>query len=124
MNKKRPINLDLTTIKLPIMGLVSILHRLSGIGLFLLLPFVLYCLNQSLIDASSFAELGFLLAKPFYKVLIGIFSAALLYHLIAGIRHLLMDFGIGEGLVAGRISAIIVLILTVIFTLMMGVWLW
>lgn len=124
MNKKRPVNLDLTTIKLPIMAIASILHRLAGIVLFLLLPLMLYYLHLSLAGPESFANLQLTLASPIHKLLMWAFLAALTYHLLAGIRHLLMDIGFGEQLHQGRQSAALVIGCSVIIVLLLGIWIW
>ncbi|WED43189.1 succinate dehydrogenase, cytochrome b556 subunit [Legionella cardiaca] len=124
MNQKRPINLDLGTMKFPPMAIASILHRISGLVLFLLMPAMLYFLGMSLYSSDSFIELQHMLRTPLHKLLLWAFSAALIYHVLAGIRHLLMDAGYGEHLHAGRRSAILVIALAVIFTLLLGIWIW
>ncbi|MDI9819179.1 MULTISPECIES: succinate dehydrogenase, cytochrome b556 subunit [unclassified Legionella] len=124
MKQKRPINLDLGTMKFPPMAIASILHRLSGIVLFLLMPAMLYFLGLSLLSNESFAELQQTLSSPFHKLVLWAFGTALVYHLLAGIRHLLMDVGYGEELDAGRRSAIFVIGLTVILTILLGIWIW
>ncbi|MBX9703144.1 MAG: succinate dehydrogenase, cytochrome b556 subunit [Silvanigrellaceae bacterium] len=124
MNKKRPINLDLGTMKFPAMAIASILHRVSGTVLFLLLPMILYFLSLSLKNAQSFLHLQEMVAAPRFKILLWVFGAALIYHLTAGIRHLLMDLGVGEGLPAGRYSALLVIGLSIVLTLLLGVWIW
>lgn len=124
MNQKRPVNLDLGSLKFPPMAIASILHRISGILLFLLLPMMLYFLSLSLHSAESFEHLQTLLADPYPKFLLWVFGAAWIYHVIAGIRHMLMDLGYGEQLNAGRRSAVVVIILAIILTVILGVWLW
>ncbi|RUR00061.1 succinate dehydrogenase, cytochrome b556 subunit [Legionella septentrionalis] len=124
MNQKRPVNLDLTSLKYPPMAIVSILHRISGLILFILLPVMLYLLGMSLRSTASFQLLQNLLVHPFYKLMLWGFSAALGYHLLAGIRHLALDMGWGEGLCAGRRSAVTVIVLAVILTIALGIWIW
>ncbi|KTC87929.1 MULTISPECIES: succinate dehydrogenase, cytochrome b556 subunit [Legionella] len=124
MNQKRPVNLDLGTIKFPAMAIASILHRISGLVLFLLLPFILYLLSMSLTSAVSFMQMQIVLQSPFYKLLLWAFSAALVYHLLAGIRHMIMDLGYGEEVKAGRQTAIWVITLAVILTIFLGIWIW
>lgn len=124
VNQKRPVNLDLGTMKFPAMAIASILHRISGLVLFLLLPLILYFLALSLNSAESFAKVHTLLESPYYKLLLWAFSAALIYHLLAGIRHLVMDMGFGEEVSAGRHSAVSVIALTVILTIFLGIWIW
>lgn len=121
---KRPMNLNLWTLKFPPMAIVSIFHRISGVIIFLLLPFMLYLLQLSLKSSASFDDCLMMLSMIEYKFLVWVFLAAFFYHLIAGIRHLMMDLGFGESLNAGRISAILVMLLGVVMTILVGVWLW
>lgn len=106
------------------MAIASILHRISGIVLFLLFPFMLYLLSLSLNNPQSFAHVKILLEGPWYKLMLWAFTAALLYHFLAGVRHIIMDFGFGESVCAGRRSAVIVIALTVILTILLGIWIW
>ncbi|MBA2653338.1 MAG: succinate dehydrogenase, cytochrome b556 subunit [Tatlockia sp.] len=124
MNQKRPINLDLATMKFPPMAIASILHRISGLIMFLGLPLILYFLSRSLASGGSFELLHQSLAGPLHKVFLWVFSAALIYHLLAGIRHMIMDLGYGESLSAGRRSAVFVIGLAVILTIFLGIWIW
>lgn len=124
MNQKRPINLDLGTMKFPPMAIASILHRISGLVLFLLMPVMLCFLAMSLHSSESFVKLTAMLASPWYKLILWAFAAALIYHLLAGIRHLIMDLGYGEEVSSGRRSAILVIVLAVILTLLLGIWIW
>jgi len=124
VNKKRPVNLELSSIKFPPMAIASLLHRISGIALFLLLPMMLFLLNKSLRSEPFFLETKILLTNPYYKLAVWAFSAVLIYHVIAGIRHLLMDMGFGEHLETGRRSAILVIVLSTILTIFLGIWIW
>ena len=125
VNQQRPVNLDLGSIKFPPMAIASILHRISGVVLFLLLPVMLYFLKLSLASEASFTHLKVLLeTSPFYKLLVWAFISAWLYHLLAGIRHLLMDMGIGETVSFARRSAFLVVGISVLGILMMGACLW
>lgn len=123
MNKNRPVNLDLRTIKMPPMAIVSILHRLSGLLLMFIIPAFLYMLDSSLRSEESFQQLRQCLSHPWMKIILWFGLSALIYHLIAGIRHMIMDLGFGESLVAGRRSAIGVMIISVIFSIGLGIWL-
>lgn len=124
MNKKRPINLDLGTMKFPVMAIASILHRISGLALFLLLPLMIWFLHQSLKSAESFTALQSTLTGTCNKLLLWAFCAALVYHILAGIRHLLMDAGLGEHVCTARHSARFVIGLTAIVTILLGIWIW
>ena len=122
VNHQRPVNLDLGSLKCPPMAIASILHRISGLVLFLLLPIMMYFLSVSLHSLSAFDQLQVLLTKPWCKLLLWAFSAALIYHLLAGFRHILMDTGFGEELIVARRSAVVVIVLAIILTIFLGVW--
>ena len=124
MNKQRPVNLDLMTIKFPLPAIASILHRISGLLLFFAVPCLLWLLQDSLSSASDFNHIKHLFAQPVLKILLLSGMAALLYHLIAGIRHLLMDVGIGESFAAGKRSVAIVIVLTLLLTIIIGIRIW
>jgi succinate dehydrogenase / fumarate reductase cytochrome b subunit len=123
VEKKRPINLDLTTIKFPCTAIASILHRVSGLLLFLFIPFLLWMLAKSLGSEAGFLGMRENLGHPLAKVTIWLLLASIIYHLLAGIRHILMDIGFAESLQGGRIGAYIVMILAAILSLLAGVWL-
>ena len=124
MNKKRPVNLDLGSLKFPPMAIASVLHRISGVVLFILLPGVLFLFGKSMHSEKSFAQMKELLTHPCYKLILWAFGAALIYHVLAGIRHMIMDLGFGEHLCAGRRTAILVIALAVILTIFLGFWIW
>lgn len=110
--------------KFPPMAIASILHRISGVVLFLLLPLMLYILSKSLQSETVFEHTKSMLTSPYYKLALWAFGAAMIYHVLAGIRHLLMDIGLGEHLKAGRFSAIFVIGLAFIMTIFLGIWIW
>lgn len=123
-NHQRPVNLDLSTLTFPPMAIASILHRISGIALFVLLPVMMFFLSRSLQSQASFDALQLQLANPYCKLILWAFSTALIYHILAGFRHVVMDLGMGEQLVCARRSAIAVIALAVLFTICLGVWIW
>lgn len=124
MDKKRPVNLDLWTIKFPIMAIASILHRISGFIIFFLIPLSLWALQESLRSAAGFNAVSDCLQNPVLKFILWAFLVALIYHLLAGIRHLFMDIGIGETLSGSRRTVITVFVLTLILIVLTGWWLW
>lgn len=124
VRNKRPVYLDVTKYKFPNTAIVSILHRVSGIILFLYVPFLLWALDKSVSSGQEFQGLIHTLDLPFMKMVVLFFFAALSFHLVAGIRHLLMDMGIGETHRGGRLGANIVFILSAFLILAAGVWLW
>jgi succinate dehydrogenase / fumarate reductase, cytochrome b subunit len=106
------------------MAIASILHRISGILLFLLLPFVLFVLDRSLHSADTYASIMMLMMHPICKLMLWAFGASLVYHVLAGTRHIIMDLGFGEDLVWGRRSANIVMMISMIATLYIGIRIW
>ena len=121
----RPVNLDLRTIQQPLPAITSILHRISGLLIFIGLAFLLYYLDLSLSSKEGFAQLQEILANSFIvKLIIWGVVSALLYHLVAGIKHLIMDLGYGETLEGGRTGARIVLVISIILILLTGYWIW
>ena len=122
MKHKRPINLDLGSLKYPPMAIASILHRISGVVMFLMMPIMLYFLSLSLNSAESFEHLQADFNSPYYKVALWVFSSALIYHVIAGVRHLICDLGLGEDLATAKKTSSLVIILSVIAIILLGFW--
>jgi len=120
----RPKNLNLFTIRFPIPAIASILHRMSGFILFILIPFILWGLYLSLASQQSFDDLHQVFTLPWVKFVIWVSLSAFIYHFVAGIRHLLMDIGVGEELKSGKLSAIFTIIIAAILIILTGVWLW
>ena len=124
VTKKRPKYLNLVEIKLPLAGFVSILHRVSGAGLFLLLPFLIYLLQLSLGSPQDFESFKAIVGHPFIKlILIGLLWA-FLHHFCMGIRILLLDVHVGVELAQARTSAMVVQVVSLLLTLILGAKLW
>ena len=125
MTRPRPVYLNLVRIRLPLPGIVSILHRLSGAALYLIgLPLLLYGVQCSLASPEAFDNFRAALANPLAKiVLIGLIWAYL-HHFFAGIRFLLLDVHQGIELRPARVSSVIVLVVSLALTLIVGVRLW
>ncbi len=121
---KRPVNLDIGTIRLPVTAYASILHRVSGVILFFVVGILLWMLDLSLSSPEGFAEAKAVLSHPLVKLVFWGSLAALAYHLAAGVRHLIMDMGIGESLEGGKLGAKLVFVVSVILILLAGVWVW
>lgn len=124
MKNSRPMNLNLFTMKFPVMAIVSILHRMSGVLVFLFIPLVLWWLQQSLLSQHEYNALLIHLNSAVIKYVVWIFLAGLLFHLFAGIRHLIMDAGFAESLKAGRFTSYLVMGVSLIVIILAGVWLW
>lgn len=124
MVKKRPKYLNLFEIKLPIAGFASILHRVSGFGLFLMLPLLIWLLELSLASRESFATLQSFIAHPLVKLLLIGLLWAFLHHFCMGIRILLIDIHVGVDKAQASNSAKMVLAVSLPMTLILGVKLW
>jgi succinate dehydrogenase / fumarate reductase cytochrome b subunit len=120
MNRKRPFFLNLLAIRLPIGGVVSILHRVSGAALSLLIPVLLYLLWRSLRSPADYAAVaGFFSGGFGWLIGLGLLWA-LLHHFLAGLRHLGFDFGLGEGRDRARQTAWLSLALAIALTGLIG----
>ena len=117
IKKKRPKNLDLATIRLPLPGKVSILHRVSGAGLFLCLPLLLWLFSTSLNSAETFAVFKAVFATLPAKVVVAGLIWAYIHHFCAGIRFLLLDLHVGIEKEAARKSAAVVFAVSIPLTL-------
>ena len=122
--KKRPLWYNLSPLNLPVPGLVSIFHRVSGVALFLGLVAFLYLLDLSLASESGYAQAGEVLRTPIAKLLVIASIWALLHHMCAGIRHLFLDIDVGTSLHAARRSALAVLIVSLALTASIAVRIW
>ena len=120
VSKQRPKFLNLAEIRLPIAGFASILHRISGAGLFLLLPLLIWLLQLSLGSAESFDTFKAVTGNPLAKlILVGVLWA-FLHHFCMGIRLLLIDVQIGVEKPAAQASAKAVLAISLVLTLVLG----
>ncbi len=108
-NKKRPVHLNLFVIRLPVTGVVSILHRLTGVLLVLAFPVFLYLLQQSLRDPAGFAEVREFLRSPVGRAFSLLATWLVAQHFYSGIRHLLLDMDIGIERSRARLGAWLVL---------------
>ena len=122
--KTRPVNLNLFKMKFPVMAIVSGMHRISGVFLFLLLPLALYLLDHALHSEASFSDLQVFIALPWVKILLWVMISAISFHFIAGIRHMIMDGGFFESVKAGRRTAYFIILLEIVVMILVGVWLW
>lgn len=117
--KKRPKNLDLTTIRLPLAGKVSILHRVSGAGLFLFLPVLLWLFSASVGSAETFATFKSITSSLPAKVILAGLLWAFVHHFCAGVRFLLLDVHVGIEKEASRKSAAVVFAVSIPLTLIL-----
>ena len=106
--------------RLPWAGKVSILHRISGAALFLLLPFILYLFDQSLASELSFMQFQAFTDHFLVKLICLGLIWSFLHHFCAGIRYLLLDLEIGVEKIPAQKSAILVLVVSLVLTALVG----
>jgi succinate dehydrogenase / fumarate reductase cytochrome b subunit len=122
VKKQRPVNLELNTIKFPPSAISSILHRVTGVAMFFALLFVIWAVSVH--SPEGFADVQAIMDGFLGKfVAIGT-ASALTYHILGGLRHVVMDLGHWEELESGNTSAKAVIALWVVLTVVLGVALW
>ena len=126
VKSNRPVNLSMgqvleVNLKSPV-AIASILHRLSGVIVFLLVPVLLWILDKSLSSPEGFAQVQEIFTSFPVRFIVWVFVAGLIYHFIAGVKHLLADVGVAEELQSGRMAATIALILSAIGIVASFVW--
>ena len=124
MKDGRPVNLDISTMKLPITAWASISHRVSGILTIPIFALFLWALQLSLESKESFQILQENFSAPLVKVAILLVLTVYTYHLLAGIKHLIMDLGYGETFEGGVIGAKLLFACTGISFILIAWWLW
>lgn len=124
MRKERPKNLDLSTLTFPITAIASILHRVSGIIVFMVLALLLILLNYSLTSEADFLEVASYFESPLFNLVIWGGLTALAYHAVFGIRHMIQDLGFWEEMESATLSAKAAFILTAVLSVLAGVLVW
>lgn len=124
MKKQRPVHLDLQTIRFPATAIASILHRISGVIMLFAIGILLWLLNTSLASPQGFADIQSLFDNFFIELIVWGILTALSYHLIVGVRHLVMDTGRWEELESGITSAKIAFAISAVASLLAGIWVW
>ncbi|MCM2679949.1 succinate dehydrogenase cytochrome b556 subunit [Echinimonas agarilytica] len=124
MNKNRPVNLDLTTVTFPATAIASILHRVTGVIMFFGIAILIWLLGLSLSSEQGFADAVAVINHPFGKFIMWGILTALAYHLVVGVRHLIMDLGVWEELESGIKSAQASFVISAVLAVLAGVWLW
>lgn len=128
VKSNRPVNLSMgqvlaVNLRSPV-AIASILHRVSGIIIFLLVPVLLWLLQGSLASPESFAHIrDQVFGNIFVRLLIWVIVAGLIYHLIMGIKHLFGDMGVAEELQSGRTAAVVAFVISAIGIVASFIWL-
>lgn len=120
----RPVNLDIGTIDLPVTAYASITHRVTGVLMFFASFLMLWALDMSLTSEASFNALAAMLASPLAGFILWAIASVLTYHALAGIKHLIMDAGVGETMRGGVIGARIVFALALAAAVAWGAVIW
>jgi succinate dehydrogenase / fumarate reductase cytochrome b subunit len=123
-SRKRPKNLNLFTIRLPVNAIISIMHRMSGMLLFLTLPAMVWALSQSVQSEASYIALVGMLQHWLVKLFLIAFSCAFFHHFYAGLRHLGMDVHWMTSLQKARFSSRLVLYLDVLSVMAFAFVIW
>lgn len=122
--KQRPVNLDLRTIRQPVAAISSILHRISGVITLFALAILLWLLSESLSSEQGFNAVVDIMDGFFVGLILWGVLTALAYHIVGGIRHLIMDLGYCEEIESGAKSAKIAFGVTIVLSLLAGVLVW
>jgi succinate dehydrogenase / fumarate reductase cytochrome b subunit len=122
--KSRPVNLDLQTVHFPITAIASILHRVSGVMMFVAIGILLWLLSISLSSPEGFQSAVNIVDSFFVKLILWGIVTALAYHIVGGIRHLIMDLGYFEDFESGTKTAKIAFGTTIVLALLGGILVW
>lgn len=125
MNRNRPKNLDLATIKLPVMGLASILHRISAVVIWVGLFYFLPTLYVSLSNAQGLQNVQAMLSNNIIAQFFAWgFLTALGYYVCGGLKHIIQEFGFFETLEGGRLISQVALGLGIVLSILTAFWVW
>ena len=124
VKKPRPVWFNVSPVNLPVPGLVSIFHRISGILLFAGIVWFIFLLDMSLGSPLTFAHFTSYMAHPLVKLVMLVLLWSFLHHFCAGIRYLLLDIHVGVKLPAARKSSFIVFAISLLLTVILGARLW
>lgn len=125
-NTKRPVYLNLPKLasKMSITAKISILHRASGVLMFLAIPFALFLLHESLINQAFYQTAYCLCSSIVMKLIYLVMIWALMHHMCAGVRFLFLDIEKGVEKATAQKTAKIVLVVSLLLTAGLGVLIW
>ena len=124
--QSRPVfmNLPWLASKMSITAKISILHRASGVLMFLAIPLVLCLFQASLTNAEVYAKCHAIASLPVLKLIYLVLIWAIMHHLCAGVRYLLLDRHIGVDRITAQKTARWVLVVSIILTILLGALIW
>lgn len=120
--RSRPKHLNLIKVRMPITAIASILHRISGVFIFLVTPVLLYIFTTSLKNKGGFDLAGQWLDSFFIKLCLLILIWASVHHFLAGIRYLFLDLDIGVDRIGANLSAMLVTALGLLLSVLIMMW--
>jgi succinate dehydrogenase / fumarate reductase cytochrome b subunit len=124
VRKERPKNLQISTVNFPITAIASILHRISGIIVFIVLALFLILLNYSLTSEQEFQNIARYFDSLLFDFVIWGGLTALAYHAVFGVRHMIQDLGHWEELESAVLSTKLAFLLTALLSISVGWLLW
>ena len=123
-NRTRPVNLELRTMSFPVTAVASALHRISGVLIFVSVGFLLWLLSLSLSSPSGFLQAVEIVDNFFAKFILWWVWTVLIYHILAGIRHMVMDVGLCDEIESARTTAKVTIVTTAVLSLIAGSLVW
>jgi succinate dehydrogenase / fumarate reductase cytochrome b subunit len=123
-DRKSPVYLNLLQIRLPVGGVLSILHRVSGVLLTLSIPFMIWLMQHMNSGPDGYAYVIGLMNHGAFKLLVFLLAWLMIQHSLSGIRHLLLDMGVGYELARARSSAWLAFALSILLAAVLAVVLW
>ena len=124
MKTDRPVALYLFKVRWPLAAIVSITHRITGVVLFGGVAFGLYVLDLALSSAAGFNAAAGMMETGLAKLIMLALLFVLTYHIVAGLKHLLLDFHIGDSLQGVFAGSIVVIVVSIVLTVLVGAALW
>jgi succinate dehydrogenase / fumarate reductase cytochrome b subunit len=124
VRRERPKNLDLATVKFPITATASILHRVSGIIVFIALAIFLTLLNYSLTSEADFSRVAGYFDNFLIEFVMWGSLTALAYHAVFGVRHMIQDLGVWEEMESASLSAKAGFVITAVLSALAGILVW
>lgn len=124
-NDHRPVNVDpgdLARFAWPVTAIASILHRVAGVVLFVAIAFALYAFDLSLSSEADFLALKSMIGSPLGMFITFGLLAALAYHFVAGVKHLLLDLDVGDTLEGAKFASRAALLIGGILIILSGIW--
>ncbi|MCR9279178.1 MAG: succinate dehydrogenase, cytochrome b556 subunit [Pseudomonadaceae bacterium] len=124
MKTDRPVNLALYTIHFPVTAVASITHRITGVILMVGIGFGLWLLDLALSSEAGYLRASEVMQGGLAKFILWGLLASVIYHVCAGLKHLLLDMHIADSLEGGRIATWAMLVISAVLVVLAGVWVW